>query len=67
MKDKATNVTVDFFDQVREDAASVDGAVRPMNRTAADAVAGAFFQNGCPTYDGTGPGGGGGGGGGGDS
>jgi hypothetical protein len=62
MKDKATNVTVDFFDQVREDAASADGAVRPMNRTVADAVAGAFFQQSCPQYNGTGGGGGGGGG-----
>jgi hypothetical protein len=56
MKDKTTDAIVDFFDLVREGTSVTGSTVRPMNRDAAGAVAGAFFQNTCIGYH---PGGGG--------
>ena len=64
MTDKSKDMTVDFFDQVRHGSVVSESAIRPMNRSAADAVAGAAFTLICNQYSG---GGGGGGGGGGDS
>jgi hypothetical protein len=60
MKDKTSDVALDFFDQVREGTVGGDSAVRPLNRDAANAVAGAFFQATCTGYSGGGGGGGGG-------
>ena len=50
MTDKSKDVVVDFFDKVREESVVGEGAIRPMNRSAADAVAGAFFQTTCTGY-----------------
>ena len=59
MTDKSRETTVDFFDQVRQSAVIGDSAIRPMNRSAADAVAGATFILVCNQYAGGGSGGGG--------